>query len=170
MKAVLCYPVIAVHGFEIFAFGFFNAPVYRGAMSAVFFIDQSENTGIRLLICPGNVIDAFSGAVVDDQHFQQILADNFAVPVFLFHFIQHGGHIKEQIFLFVLAAENNIILVSLKRKTEPVYPDRHVFQRHGRGRNLRVGYARIDNHEIVFFNTVFVLLDQKASASVLYIE
>ena len=55
-------------------------------------------------------------------------------------------------------------------KGKALHGNGHIFQRDAGGGNLRVGDPRIDNHKVVLLDGVLLLLHQKASRAVLYIE
>lgn len=107
---------------------------------------------------------------LDDQHLQKVLADNLTVPVFFFHFTEHGVHAEKQILLFIFAAENDVFLVSLKGKTHALHSDGYIFQRLFAGGDLRMGDSGIDDHEIILLDGVFLFFHQKAPHTVLYIK
>ena len=73
-----------------------------------FLADLKGGRYLKGKVCPADQLD--------NQHFQKVLADKLAVLAFLFHLLQHGTHIKEQILLLPAATENNVVFIFFERK------------------------------------------------------
>lgn len=102
---------------------------------------------------------------VDDQHFQEVLTDQFMMRPVRFDLLQQDVHIKKKILFVLPAVENEIVIFVRGKKIQSLYAENDVF--HGRRSlgNLRVGNVGVDDNKIVFPDRMTGIVDQIFSAA-----